>query len=224
MREDSSARCYLCRFLSFLIEVYRTTNSNAQSPNASPLLLPDPKFNPLVTRNHCTVLLQVCDINLAPRYTLPILTRVMRALRPGGLVVFTGKFQGAGDHAGGYIDFIRTALPQLRGTKCLWLLANTTHERTYIGWKRADGDAVARPDIGPTTFIRNSVSTSAEGTSDPSDRLQGPDEVSNRTRRDADKPGAGGNELATGVPIKSEVTEDGKFVILKKSWPFRIVL
>ncbi|KAL6756929.1 hypothetical protein V8C86DRAFT_3136054 [Haematococcus lacustris] len=84
--------------------------------------------------------LLVCDMNSHPLQSCKVVQDLLHLLRPGGRVVLTLKLKGTGRDRSRVVqqldDYFKA---ELVGAQCIWLLANTKYEATYLA-TRAGGD------------------------------------------------------------------------------------
>ena len=81
---------------------------------------------------HPTLL--VCDINAHPSETARICAPLIALLAPGSRVLITLKFFGTGRARDGAVEAMGRALgPSVSAEGCVWLFANTLHERLFVG-------------------------------------------------------------------------------------------
>lgn len=88
-------------------------------------------------------------MNQSPATVMPLLELLLPLLRPGARVVATLKFFGLGRARGASVAACEAALaPLARVEACLWLLANTVHERTLLARRAAPGEPRALRVVG----------------------------------------------------------------------------
>lgn len=87
------------------------------------------------TRMRCFDLL-VCDINKHPIETTRIIALLLPYLKSGGTIIMTLKFHGRGKFKTSKINEIFSIFRDTLGEmECVWLMANSIYERTFIGKK-----------------------------------------------------------------------------------------
>ena len=80
----------------------------------------------------------VADMNMHPRDMMPLVASLMLCLRPGGLLVLTLKFPGLGRVKGSWEARLTQGLGvKFRFARLVWLLANTSCERTFIAIRQS---------------------------------------------------------------------------------------
>lgn len=81
--------------------------------------------------------LLVCDINKHPVEAAEIISPLLGFLRTGGSLVMTLKFYGRGKDKVQKTEEIKDMLvAMLEEMDCIWLLANSIYERTFVGVKK----------------------------------------------------------------------------------------
>eukprot|EP00803_Ostreobium_quekettii_P002612 evm.model.scf_107.10 EVM.evm.TU.scf_107.10 scf_107:135093-147079(-) len=86
----------------------------------------------------CAADLLVCDMNQHPYRAAEAVEGLIPAVRPGGLILITLKFPGVGRDRQPQVAKVTSKLAKLvEGCQCLWLMANTVNERTFIAWRSA---------------------------------------------------------------------------------------
>ncbi|KAG6541600.1 hypothetical protein Mapa_016993 [Marchantia paleacea] len=80
--------------------------------------------------------LLVCDVNRHPVEAAKLVSPLLPYLKEGGLLVLTLKFHGRGRDKEQKVDEIKGIFRKaLTKTDCIWLLANSIYERTFVGIK-----------------------------------------------------------------------------------------
>ncbi|BBN14720.1 hypothetical protein MPTK1_6g13900 [Marchantia polymorpha subsp. ruderalis] len=80
--------------------------------------------------------LLVCDVNRHPVEAAKLVSPLLPYLKEGGLLVLTLKFHGRGRDKEQKVDEIKGIFRKvLIKTDCIWLLANSIYERTFVGIK-----------------------------------------------------------------------------------------
>lgn len=80
--------------------------------------------------------LLVCDMNMHPQRMAEIVKTMLPLLKSGALLVLTFKFFGVGrDRTDNLATVLKLIGPGIHGGECVWLLANTVHERCLIAWR-----------------------------------------------------------------------------------------
>ncbi|GBG86176.1 hypothetical protein CBR_g41080 [Chara braunii] len=79
----------------------------------------------------------VCDVNKHPvQIAQQMALKLLPFLKPKGLFVMTMKFHGRGRDKSTVVEEVEKLLaPSVQSLKCMWLLANTSFERTLVGVK-----------------------------------------------------------------------------------------
>lgn len=81
--------------------------------------------------------LLVCDINKHPKEVLQWAEPLFPFLRTGGLFIMTLKFFGKARDKTEALKLLSPILDEhFDDVDCIWLLANTVHERTLVARKR----------------------------------------------------------------------------------------
>lgn len=80
--------------------------------------------------------LLVCDVNKHPIETTRIIALLLPYLKSGGTIILTLKFHGRGKFKTSKINEIFSIFRDTLGEmECVWLMANSIYERTFIGKK-----------------------------------------------------------------------------------------
>ncbi|CAM6083807.1 unnamed protein product [Calypogeia fissa] len=80
--------------------------------------------------------LLVCDVNRHPVEAAQVVSPLLIHLQKGGLLVLTLKFHGRGRDKEKKVEEIKRIFEDsLMNINCIWLLANSIYERTFVGIK-----------------------------------------------------------------------------------------
>eukprot|EP00850_Spirogloea_muscicola_P007773 SM000040S14785 [mRNA] locus=s40:309563:312726:+ [translate_table: standard] len=90
-----------------------------------------------VWRGECKIDMLVCDVNKHPAEAARMLAPLLPSLASGGLLVMSLKFHGKGKTKWLQVEEILQVFGDaIVHGDCLWLLANSIYERTFIAIKR----------------------------------------------------------------------------------------